>query len=41
MANPIPIDYMEPNPVYAPPELGEEDLFKITNAAISTLKAEA
>lgn len=40
MANPIPVDYMEPNPVCVCPDLGEENMFKITNAALQSLKAE-
>ena len=41
LANPIPVEYMEPNPTCVCPDLGEENMFKITNAALETLRAES
>lgn len=38
---PIPVDYAEPQPTCVCPDLGEENLFKITQSAIDTLKAES
>lgn len=38
-AIPIPVDYIDPTPVCVCPDLGEENMFKITNAALETLKA--
>jgi len=38
---PIPVDYLEPNPTCVCPDLGEENMFKITQSAIETLKAES
>lgn len=40
MKDPIPVNYIEPYPVCVCPDLGEENLMKITQAAISTLRAE-
>lgn len=38
--DPIPVDYVEPKPTCVCPDLGEENMFKITNAAIDYLKAD-
>jgi hypothetical protein len=41
LASPIPVEYVDPTPTCVCPDLGEENMFKITNIAVETLKANA